>query len=684
MEAAKVRVQAQALNLSLDYSIVVGNVNGEVKKLYSLIESIQSKKGKFDALFCAGRFFPPKSEELEELYQEVMKKGGQTPIPTHFIDSTPLIAPFMNSEKTKNGFDMAKGLSFLGRSGLKVISGLRVAYISGIDFDVLAGPETQGSAEQQYIGSYFTKADVTKVMNDYEALLKSSQREGVDILLASQWPLGIDTDYFNSLPLKDQKETLQNSSSSLAALIDLMKPRYIYSSNSDIHHKRLPFLSPASKHLSRFISLGSLPGKHKPESSKTVYIQAIEIEPLTAMAIEDKFDCEYTPSPYFESITGESLDQRLNQALELRLTLGQKIVQLEDQEAANKRKSLEEQKHPSITGLDESTYRKEERIIYVTGFDRKTSFVDLEHFMKQYGDIVQVQKKIDEKGRGKGFVFVEYKERESAERAVEESGRANLMGNRLTINYKISKIKVVEDRDCWFCLDNPKIERHLIFQQRPNFYAALPKGPVTDEHFLIVPNKHIAHTLELEVGDAIEEEYLKLKQDLVDYIVQERQMDYLLFERNIPFNFQKAAHMNVQLIGLPTQGSLSLTLEDRVRKLLATSEHQFNSKFLEITDREMDLRAALGNDPTKHFFYLEIPGMKTARGRQRVRFVTTIEGQQNRFDMQFGRVMACHILNQREKLNWKNCSLERDQEEQLAQKFKAAIDKRVAAAKSQE
>jgi hypothetical protein len=132
---------------------------------------------------------------------------------------------------------------------------------------------------------------------------------------------------------------------------------------------------------------------------------------------------------------------------------------------------------------------------------------------------------------------------------------------------------------------------------------------VTDEHFLIIPNKHIAHTLELDT-DQLEEEYVSLKQDLLDYLLLDRQLDYLLFERNIPFNFQKAAHMNVQVIGLPAAGG-TLSLEDRVRKLLATFEGQFGSKFEEITD----LRGALGNDPSKHFFYLEIPGMKTAKGR---------------------------------------------------------------------
>ncbi len=33
---------------------------------------------------------------------------------------------------------MVKGLTFLGRSGVKVIKGLRVAYISGIDFDAIS------------------------------------------------------------------------------------------------------------------------------------------------------------------------------------------------------------------------------------------------------------------------------------------------------------------------------------------------------------------------------------------------------------------------------------------------------------------------------------------------------------------------------------------------------------------
>ena len=110
-----------------------------------------------------------------------------------------------------------------------------------------------------------------------------------------------------------------------------------------------------------------------------------------------------------------------------------------------------------MTGIEDN-YKKEERVVYVTGFDKGLPFLDLENYMRKYGDIVHVIRHQDEKGRSKGWVFVEYKTAEDAEKAIMDSGRANIMGRKLQINYKISKVKVLEDHDCWFCIDNPKIE----------------------------------------------------------------------------------------------------------------------------------------------------------------------------------------------------------------------------------
>jgi hypothetical protein len=110
-----------------------------------------------------------------------------------------------------------------------------------------------------------------------------------------------------------------------------LQPRYIYSSQLDLHHKSLPYVSPLG-HLSRFIALGSIPGKHKPVDSKQVYIQALEIEPLTSIA--DTKDLlpgdgvEHRPhSPFHLKLAkATSLSERIQLMLEWRLTIGADIV----------------------------------------------------------------------------------------------------------------------------------------------------------------------------------------------------------------------------------------------------------------------------------------------------------------------------------------------------------------------
>ncbi len=58
----------------------------------------------------------------------------------------------MNAKKTRDGYTLAKDFTFLGRSGIKEINGLRIAYLSGIDIDQITIP-TQTSDD--YLGNYF-------------------------------------------------------------------------------------------------------------------------------------------------------------------------------------------------------------------------------------------------------------------------------------------------------------------------------------------------------------------------------------------------------------------------------------------------------------------------------------------------------------------------------------------------
>lgn len=39
---------------------------------------------------------------------------------------------------------------------------------------------------------------------------------------------------------------------------------------------------------------------------------------------------------------------------------------------------------------------------------------------------------------------------------------------------------------CWFCLSNVDAEKHLIVSIGSSCYAAMPKGPLTDDHVLVL------------------------------------------------------------------------------------------------------------------------------------------------------------------------------------------------------
>ena len=74
-------------------------------------------------------------------------------------------------------------MNFLGRSGLRVIKGLRVAYVSGIDCDLLGAEIFDADPTKEYLGNYFVKYDIDKVLEQYRGMVQESGREGIDVLL---------------------------------------------------------------------------------------------------------------------------------------------------------------------------------------------------------------------------------------------------------------------------------------------------------------------------------------------------------------------------------------------------------------------------------------------------------------------------------------------------------------------
>ena len=55
----------------------------------------------------------------------------------------------------------------------------------------------------------------------------------------------------------------------------------------------------------------------------------------------------------------------------------------------------------------------------------------------------------------------------------------------------------VRSRECWFCLSSPSVESHLIISVTEHLYCALAKGPLVDDHVLLIPVEHSPNTLSL-------------------------------------------------------------------------------------------------------------------------------------------------------------------------------------------
>ena len=50
-------------------------------------------------------------------------------------------------------------------------------------------------------------------------------------------------------------------------------------------------------------------------------------------------------------------------------------------------------------------------------------------------------------------------------------------------------------KECWFCLSSPSVESHLIVSVGEYYYCALPKGPLVEDHVLVIPVEHVPNTI---------------------------------------------------------------------------------------------------------------------------------------------------------------------------------------------
>ncbi|KAG7301431.1 hypothetical protein JYU34_014378 [Plutella xylostella] len=510
-------------------TLLCGDVNGNFNTLFSRVESIQKKSGAFDVLLCLGNFFGDDNSQLD-----AYKLGSRkVPIPTYvFGPTTSEHVPLYCEE----GSEIVPNVVYMGKRGLFTTSSdVKIAYLTGLSRRELGKDIPMCT---------FEPSDCSAVRD--ACFRGQSEYRGVDILITSLWPNGIQQD-------ENQKvEVDQGKLSDLIAWLSIhIKPRYHLVPAPEKYFERQPYRN-LSIHqdfrecATRFLALAPVGNK-----AKEKWIYACSLQPISKMRVTDLLQgtTDETPCPYSADLL---------------------------------------QQH-------------------------------------QPGKVVKVS------GNGQFFFNMD---------AEDEGGKRKRKGGE---NSERKKIDFSPDQ-CWFCLSSPTVEKHLVISVGTHCYLALPKGPLTPFHVLILPIAH--HQSITKSPDEVIKEIKKYKEALLKFYMSMGKLA-VYFERNY-----KTSHMQIQCVPVP-QASASQILE------LFQDEAGINSIQLEVLPPYADVaQAALPGAP---YFHAELPTGDQLFARARANF-----------PLQFGRdvLSSPPILDCEDKADWRQCLLSREDEDLHVAKFR--------------
>lgn len=238
-------------------SIVIGNVNCELREVFTKLAKLQAKQNFAFAIIAGDLFGDCTSEkELDEV-TGLLHENIVVPLPTYFtLGSRPL--PTRVVEKIEAKDEVCSNLYFLGKRGsLKTAEGIRLVALGG-------ALDSSGKASNRF--------DPTYAESDAKALYGSKD---TDILITHDWPKSIRDGSKVALP----DTTTPTETQYIADLCSTLKPRY-HISTSDAFYEREPFFhlpdedSPDTKPLTRFLSLAPYS-----KTSKQKWMYAFTLDP---------------------------------------------------------------------------------------------------------------------------------------------------------------------------------------------------------------------------------------------------------------------------------------------------------------------------------------------------------------------------------------------------------------------
>jgi len=282
---------------------------------------------------------------------------------------------------------------------------------------------------------------------------------------------------------------------------------------------------------------------------------------------------------------------------------------------------------------------------------------DLEAFFARAGEIVDIRRPGDDKGRPVGHCWIQYDGPEAAEAAVQLHEQM-LMGRTVTIEMSTSTGGSVQPSgkpvdNCWFCLSNSSAAVWLVVSVGQEAYLTLDKSPMHPLHCLAIPIEHFPSAIALsQTGRAEMRAYMGAVQKLY----QSQGYELVGFERHMQLRRMGGNHCHLNMV--PISARAAAGARDEFER--AAQQDGFSLQHVEQASVDK-LEQLVGSS---EYFVAYLPDGS---------ILWTQISRDQKHPMDFGRRVLAGLLGTPEKAHPKECALSQSEEEELADKFKGAF-----------
>ncbi|KAI0053904.1 nuclear protein [Auriscalpium vulgare] len=656
--------------------LTVGSALGSIGSLFKKIEAINAKHGKFDLVLCVGDFFGPEASETKTEDGDVAQLlSGRliAPLPCYIMQGEVAIPQPVIDKFANTGGELCQNVFLLSKSAvLTTAEGLRIACLGGA-----FKPEIYEGSEMLhgFSSPVFTSQTVSKLLSNTlstsapkgsslaSIMSSSSSSTLVDILISHVWPASITELSSVPLPSPDLSEL---GAPPADEIIKKIKPRYIFSSGGGhppSFWEREPFVWEGDEaRASRFVGLGAFGGAPT-TGKKQRWFYAFSIAPQSPSSAAVAQPANATPNPFTEA--GHRAHKR-----PLDSTEGENFRWGNVQQPNKRIRTGEQGKPPPGYKCKRCDSTENEQNLRRDTFVKSVTTVGT-----QPGHLVRdcpTRHAVGDTGGRKPREGYVCRACGSEDHYIEDclvvQERRPPGGERRP--GKRGPPREIGPDECWFCLSNPNLAKHLIVAIGAECYVTLPKGQLIPTqnagqyqggelphvpgggHVLIVP---IAHFTTLS----------SIPDDLRKPVVRESDSykaalrAFYAKHGAIPVFFEvgrvsaKGGHAHIQVIPIP------LAMHQDVEKSFV--EHG-KPHGIEFQTEQVD--SPVPGLEAGSYFRVELPD-----GRRLVHWLQ--DGIP--FGVQFGRQVLASMLKLEARLDWKACLQSEEDDKADVQAFKTAF-----------